>query len=341
MPAITDVLNPPLTLEESANYSNSTFIDDNGILALQSDMQAALHQSLLSTFLIFGMSGDDHHGACLQAEKWEPEISHIMLYLGFIINSRTLTVSRPLYKREELYNQLLALLQLPSSKRFMPPKQTTSVLGKLCSTIQISPWGVYLSFSLANNLKRAGKNVKRSTCSWWSKGKICLNKSALNDIHLLLKTLRAPEEDPFWTHSIALLVPRVTTHWLKSDASYAGIGGWTQDFGTFIRHVTRKDLIAFGFNMKTICPASDKPIAPDVKGLHINPLEFLMVIINLWLALKVISGGSIFLTGYILDLLSDNTTALSWTHVTPTTPNPDLQQFAHFASTFLSRLLAY
>jgi hypothetical protein len=80
-PAISDELNRPLTAAESENYSNSTFIGDNGILALHLDMQAALQQSLLSAFLLFGMPGDDCHRACLQDEKWESEISHIMLYL--------------------------------------------------------------------------------------------------------------------------------------------------------------------------------------------------------------------------------------------------------------------
>jgi hypothetical protein len=72
-----------------------------------------------------------------------------------------------------------------------------------------------------------------------------------------------------------------------------------------------------------------------VQGLHINLLEFLAVVINLWLALNIISTGSMCPTGYILDLLLDNTTALSWMYVTATTQNPDLQQLAHFASALL------
>jgi hypothetical protein len=72
----------------------------------------------------------------------------------------------------------------------------------------------------------------------------------------------------------------------------------------------QRSKIAFGFNMKTIGPASDKPIAPDAKGLHIYQLELLAVIINLWLALKAISTGYLCLSGYILDLLLDNTTVL-------------------------------
>jgi hypothetical protein len=54
-----------------------------------------------------------------------------MVYLGFIINSRDMTVSWPLYKREELFTELQAILSLPSSKRQTTPRQTASILGKL------------------------------------------------------------------------------------------------------------------------------------------------------------------------------------------------------------------
>ena len=334
-PAVADELNPCLTAAESANFSNCTFVDDNGVLAISSDMRDALQQSLLSAFLLFGMPGCDRRGVCLQDDKWDPHISHLMVYLGFIINSRDMTVSWPLYKREELFYELQAILSLPSSRRQTTPRQTASILGKLRSAIQISPWGVFLSFSLATNLKRASRNAYSPSRSWWSKGKIRLNSQAINDIRLLMETLLAPEEDPIWTRPIALLVPRTATHWLKSDASYAGIGGWSLTFGTFMWRVTREDLILFGFNMKTIGPASDEPTTQDATGLHINPLEFLAVIINLWLALKIIHDGSLCPTGYIIDLLSDNTTALSWMHVAATTPNPELQQLARFASALL------
>jgi hypothetical protein len=140
---------------------------------------------------------------------------------------------------------------------------------------------------------------------------------------------------PAWSRPIALLVPRTATHWLKLDASYAGIGGWSQDFGTFMWRVTREDLIAFDFHMKTIGMSTDKPTDPAAQGLHINPLEFLAVIINLWLALKIIGDNPLCLTGSIIDLFSDNTTTLSWMHVAATTPNHELQQLARFASALL------
>jgi hypothetical protein len=58
-----------------------------------------------------------------------------MIYLGFIINSQDMTVSWPLYKREELFNELQAILILPSSRRQTTPRQTASILGKLRSAI--------------------------------------------------------------------------------------------------------------------------------------------------------------------------------------------------------------
>jgi hypothetical protein len=68
----------------------------------------------------------------------------------------------------------------------------------------------------------------------------------------------------------------------------------------------------------------------DAAGLHINPLEFIAAIINLWLLLKCIQHLS-----PIVDLWSDNTSALSWMKVTAATRNPDLQPLARFALALL------
>jgi hypothetical protein len=109
-PAIADKLNQILSAAKAANFSNSTFVDDNGVLARHSDMGDALQQSLISAFLIFGVPDDNRRGACLQAEKWDHTISHSMLYLGFLMNSRDMTVSWPYYKKAELYHELQEIL---------------------------------------------------------------------------------------------------------------------------------------------------------------------------------------------------------------------------------------
>jgi hypothetical protein len=45
--------------------------------------------------------------------------------------------------------------------------------------------------------------------------------------------------------------------------------------------ITRKALVEFGFHMKNIGVMIDEATDPTVTGLHINPLEFFAVIINL------------------------------------------------------------
>jgi hypothetical protein len=64
-------------------------------------------------------------------------------------------------------------------------------------------------------------------------------------------------------------------------------------------------------------------------------LEFIAAIINLWLCLVVIRTQKPCPTGHIIDLFSDNTSALSWLKVTAATKNPLLQPLARFASALL------
>jgi hypothetical protein len=92
--------------------------------------------------------------------------------------------------------------------------------------------------------------------------------------------------------------------------------------------LTKQDLIKVGFNMK------GEP-DPDQKGHHINPLKFITCIINLWLLLWIVKDLLDCNTGYIINLLSDNTSALSWMKLTATTKDPLLQLLACFASALL------
>jgi hypothetical protein len=98
--------------------------------------------------------------------------------------------------------------------------------------------------------------------------------------------------------------------------------------------LTHEDLLLLGFPLKVVTVADGEPHM-DAAGLHINPLEFIAAIVNLWLLLKCIQTLSPCDTGYIVDLWSDNTSALSWMKVTAATRNPTLQPLARFASALL------
>jgi hypothetical protein len=108
-----DKLHQPLSSQELLCFVNATFVNDNGITAYQSDIRTALHQSIQSPFLLFGRPEDDRHQSCNNDDKWDPVVSHIMLYLGFLIDLRAMTVSWPLAKRLELHDQIMCILNNP------------------------------------------------------------------------------------------------------------------------------------------------------------------------------------------------------------------------------------
>jgi hypothetical protein len=128
--------------------------------------------------------------------------------------------------------------------------------------------------------------------------------------------------------------PRKATHELLSDASYKGVGGgWSPRFEVQWR-LTKEDLLELGFHIKIVEALTGEPTLDQV-GRHINPIEFIAAIINLWLFIVLICSQPDCPTGYIVDLLSDITSALSWLKVTATTKDPLLQPLARFASALL------
>jgi hypothetical protein len=100
--------------------------------------------------------------------------------------------------------------------------------------------------------------------------------------------------------------------------------------------VMRQDLLLHGFPMKHIDTAGE-PIDFDHEGLHINPLEFLAIIINIWIALKLFADQPHLATGYIVTLLSDNTSAISWLRTAGKCQDPGVRRLARLASSFLVR----
>jgi hypothetical protein len=132
---------------------------------------------------------------------------------------------------------------------------------------------------------------------------------------------------------------RDLTHTVISDVSYAGLGGWSPEF-KFSWRITREDLAHSGFRMKQLGTNSQEPTEPSAEGLHINPLEFIAALINLWIALRMIMDFEPRNGGYVLGLLSDNTSALSWMSVASRTPDPLLQGLAQLGSALLVRAAA-
>jgi hypothetical protein len=96
---------------------------------------------------------------------------------------------------------------------------------------------------------------------------------------------------------------REPMHECFSDASYAGIGAFSDyDEFNFCWRLTRNNLIQAGFDMKAIDEESGKPDGTS-DGLHINMLEFIAMIIELWFVITKISKKGPIAGSYIVSLI--------------------------------------
>jgi hypothetical protein len=126
-------------------------------------------------------------------------------------------------------------------------------------------------------------------------------------------------------------VEREPTHECFSDASYAGIGAFSayEEFN-FRWRLTRDDLIQVGFDMKAIDEDSGEPDGTS-DGLHINVLEFIAMIIELWFVITKISEKGPIAGGYIVSLRGDNTSAISWLRYAARSHRPLVRELSRFA----------
>jgi hypothetical protein len=194
VPAISDSLNPPLLELEAASHSNCCFVDDDGVAGLPTNIIDSVLKSIVSAFLLFGWPEDDRRSSCLAPNKWERNILYEMMYSGFSICSRTMTVTWPFYKRQELHDEIKTALS--GVRPSMTPRGVASMIGKLCLASLVALWGPYLSYGLNQALKVALQAAFSTLRRWWSRGKIWIKKSIRKDMACIAETLIEPAYDP-------------------------------------------------------------------------------------------------------------------------------------------------
>jgi hypothetical protein len=110
--------------------------------------------------------------------------------------------------------------------------------------------------------------------------------------------------------------------------------GWFHQPISWMWRVVYADLLHLDFSVKPINKTSEPHDAKD-DGLDINPLDFIGIIVNLWLAIKWAQLNPPCPTGHILALFANNTSAVSWLHFTAITSNTEYCHVACVASSFL------
>jgi hypothetical protein len=128
-------------------------------------------------------------------------------------------------------------------------------------------------------------------------------------------------------------VDREPTGRVISDAAYEGLGGWSPEY-LFKWRLNREDLIHAGFHMKLLEESAIEP-AVDASGIHINVLEFVAIIINLWLVIVLSRRQQAPPGGHIFAVFADNTSALSWLRYASRSHRPNVSRLARFTSALL------
>jgi len=80
-------------------------VDDTGIAHTRDRMVGAITNSILAANVVFGFPDEDRRTPCLNPFKWSPIATHTLRFLGYFIDTRTLTVQWP----DEKHLQLAAM----------------------------------------------------------------------------------------------------------------------------------------------------------------------------------------------------------------------------------------
>lgn len=332
--AVPDAIHQGIT---DTRYHNSTFVDDNGIADTRLRIRGAIDNSVRSAYAIYGDPSADRRPSCLSEEKWLELCSYDMLYLGFYINTRLMIVAWPVEKRLQLAALIDEFLQ--RRQCILSPGESSSLLGLIRNAGQIAPLGILLSIRIQYVLNEAVQGVwqKRKNPHsgywrrWYRQHALELPQHAIQDLRLLRSTLDSNASHPVWSRYIGLLVDREPNHQCWSDASYGGLGAFSlKEHFNFKWRLYREDLVQVGFDMKAIDEDTCEPDGTS-DGLHINILEFVTMIIELWFVIAISKRRGPFPGGYIVRLIGDNTSALSWLRYAARSHRPMVRDLSRFA----------
>ena len=332
---------------------HSSFVDDTGNAGYRDDMASVVTQSVLSAYVIFGFPGSDRWGnrpEVITAAKWQDHVSQHLRYLGFDIDAACMLVRWPYAKRLRLASVLDLVYQdaKPLRKgKSVQLRLIVQVLGLTRNGGLVSPLALLsvlqLQYCVNDAVCERFSNLpatinfchnKHLLQRWWRWIRIAIPASVWVDIQWLFQILDLSQPlSLHWARSIGLLIRRTPDFEMYSDASYEALGGWCRYLGLVWR-VTTVDLSALGF------PVDSEEFARDnamIDKLHINPLEFLAIIIEVWICLAFLwRADPHSRRDWIVLIRADNTSALSWIRSAGRCRRPVVRRLARFLQALLT-----
>ncbi|MGH7974573.1 MAG: hypothetical protein ACREBR_03520 [bacterium] len=308
------------------------YVDDSSTAAYRDSIRAAINASVESAYILLGSPGEDRRVSCLAEDKWRDMASYVMEHLGFEIDTRAMTIAWPVEKRLALKNLIAELWLTRDIVR--RPREIAQLLGIIRNAGFVAPWGIYISIRLQQCLNDAIIATRqRCTKVWWYHGKVRIPDDALEDVRLIYDVLDDDPKNPTWRRYIGLMIRREPTSTIFSDASYEGLLGYSSDL-SFMWRLSRQDLVSTGFDMKALCSGITEPTA-TATGLHINVLELVAIVINIWMTLRRLQAIGEIQGGHIVRVQADNTSALSWMKFAARSHSLPVRRLVRFLSALL------
>lgn len=195
-------------------YHNSTFVDNNAIAAPRNAIMGAIDNSFRAAYDVFGHPHDNRRYPCISEEKMMMMAHFLVIFLGFCIHTRNMTIWWPVKKRQQLATLIDEILQQAAGA--VSPQQCASLLGLVRNAAAVCPVGVYLSlrlqYTLNDTVKLAWTRAANQSAwwrHWWWVTKFKLKQETIQDLRLLRSKLSMDPNDPTWNWYIGFLVKRI------------------------------------------------------------------------------------------------------------------------------------
>jgi hypothetical protein len=213
-------------------------VDDTGNAGLLHTIHSVVNKSVLSAYILFASPEETPaRQPVINPHKWMDSVLPELHYLGFWIDSRSMTVLWPLQQQEKLANMLDDLwLNFPDP--VLTPKQISQPLGLICHGATVSLFGVAFSLQLHYRLTdKLCRSLKISYSKgrptkpdkrWWSLGRVKIPTNVISDLQILRAVLLDPQFVHLWSRPIGHLVyrhPMLTSY--SDNASYSELGGYS------------------------------------------------------------------------------------------------------------------
>jgi hypothetical protein len=355
-PAAADALNRGITRMANGELERRlpSFVDDTAVAHIREHFLSAAAASVQSAYVIFGHPSEDPtRPPCINPAKWDAEVSHTLLFLGYHVDTRSMMVSWPLAKRQKLKVFLAIILDDHDAQRRSTPLAVSRVLGLIRHAAPVSPMGTHRSLRLQhlfNDVVSAASGIPQLR-RWYQRKVVTIPPTIIAELRDFCAHISDDISDPYWCRHIGLLVQRTPTVTVLTDASSKALGGWSSEHElNHMWRITVADLVQAGMPRGVGWQNTHNyhEVAIDPQALHINILEFFAIFIELWICVRQIhiAHSSIVVPndnmcetlppgGHRILALADNTSALSWLRYASRTKRAPVRNIARLLTAFL------